>query len=241
MTTRLQKFLADSGIASRRKAEELIRSGQIKINGQVIREMGIKIDPAKDTVEYQGSIIKPETNLIYYMLNKPRDYTTTCSDPHAVKTVLELLPNTPRVFPIGRLDKQSRGLLILTNDGQLANRLTHPKYEHEKEYHVKASFHNFLDPRPDNIKKSLHKLETGFLLDDKMTAPAKIQHLIIDSNKAILEFDITLKEGRNRQIRRMCDMINLSVLDLKRTRIGKLKLGNLPEGQFRTIQINDII
>ena len=240
-TMRLQKFLGSAGVASRRKSEELILSGQIKVNDKIVTEMGIQIDPKKDIVEYNHQIIHLAHQYTYYILNKPRGYTTTCSDAHAEKTVLELLPPEPRVVPVGRLDKSSRGLLILTNDGELTNRLTHPKYEHEKEYFARALIESPQITSTQILQNEIKRLEKGIYLDGKITSPAKISKLDYNLSQKTIEFHITLKEGRNRQIRRMCDIIGLKVLDLQRVRIGKISLNNLPEGKFKKINIEEII
>lgn len=238
---RLQKFLAQSGIASRRHCEQLIKLGQIKINGQVATKMGIQIDPALDLVEYKNTTIKPTQKYIYYILNKPAGYTTTCADPFAIKTVLDLVPANPRVFPVGRLDKDSCGLLILTNDGQLTDELTHPRYEHEKEYQVKALVIKNIERSEQDLLNDLNNLEKGVILDDRPTSPAKLSQIQISLSRKVVQFNITIKEGRNRQIRRMCDLIDLKVTDLKRIRIGKLSLKDLPKGQYKEIHINDIM
>ncbi len=236
---RLQKFLAQAGVASRRKSEELINLGMIKINNTVTNQMGIQIDPASDIIKFKDKIITLPQEFTYYLLNKPAGYTTTCWDPYAKKTILELIPPSPRVVPVGRLDKDSRGLIILTDNGDLTNKLTHPRYEHEKEYQVIANSAK-LESKEDIIL-NLKKIENGMILDEEMTIPTQITNINIDSNKKLVSFNIILKEGRNRQIRRMCDMINLKVISLQRIRIGKITINGLKEGQYKTLKLQDII
>lgn len=238
-TVRLQKFLANSGIASRRHSELLIQHGLIKVNGQVITEMGTKVDPAKDVVEYQNKVVAlPTDNFIYYALNKPVGYTSTAADPHADHTILELVPPDPQVFPVGRLDEDTTGLLILTNDGDFAFELTHPKFVHEKEYQIRAG-QSAKKLSSAEISQNLQRLEQGIDLEDGPTAPAKISQVNISPDK--IGFNITIHEGKKRQIRRMVEKIGLQVESLCRVRIGKLQLGQIPSGQYRLISRSDVI
>ncbi|MDO8513904.1 MAG: pseudouridine synthase [bacterium] len=238
---RLQKFLSISGVTSRRKSEDLIRNGLIKLNGKIVTQMGQVVNEGSDIVEFDGKVIKPKNNLVYYILNKPKGYTSTCCDLHAKHTILELVPNNPRVFPVGRLDKDSRGLIILTNDGDLANKLTHPRYRHDKEYEVKTSIKNpALNSKADIIQE-LNQLTKGVMLDGKITQSAKIINTSINIPQKTVDFQIVLTEGRNRQIRRMTDLIGLDVTDLKRIRIGKITLNNIPEGTYRERGLNELI
>lgn len=222
---RLQKYLADSGIASRRKSEELIQVGLIKVNSKIVTELGTKIDSEKDKVEYQNKILKPKSKLIYIMLNKPAGYVTSLSH-EGKKTVLDLIKIKERIFPVGRLDELSQGLLILTNDGDLTYKLTHPKFEHEKEYIVETI------TKP--TEQDLESLEEGIIIDGKRTSPAKVKKL--NENK----FSIIIHEGRNRQIRNMCAERNIKIKSLKRIRIGSLTLGNLAEGKWRYLTSKEI-
>ncbi len=233
---RLQKFLAQSGLASRRKSEEFIKSGQISVNGVVITKLGLKINPQKDEIKYQDQIISGQENHVYYLLNKPAGYTTTCSDLHALNTVTELVPSQPRVFPVGRLDKDTTGLLILTNDGDLADKLTHPRYEHQKEYQVTIKNYN---KKPTDIKKQLQQLEQGIELEDGPTSPAKINNLDIKNDIAI--FNLTIHEGRKHQVKRMCQAVNLKIIKLHRLKMGKISLGNLPIGQYKITKKEKIV
>lgn len=215
---RLQKYLSAAGFCSRRKGEKLILSGLVKVNGVVITELGTKVDPAKDLVEVDGNKIEAKDDLIYIALNKPKGYVTTCSRERD-KIVLDLVDISQRIYPVGRLDKDSSGLLLLTNDGRLHNVLSHPSFDHEKEYRVTLKW-----PITD---ESLNKMEEGFFLLGSKTRPAEISRISPE------QFHITLKEGRNRQIRRMVDKVGNKVLELKRIRISDVKLGNLKESTWR--------
>lgn len=246
MLIRLSKFLSDAGIASRRKAEEIILAGRVSVNGGVIDELGTKVDPEKDKVTVDNKSIDTNVEKVYYLLNKPTGYTSTAKDPHAKHTVLELVPEEPRVFPVGRLDKDTTGLLILTNDGELTQKLTHPKYEKEKEYVVVCS--------RQLASGSIKKLEEGIILEGKKTAPAKIKSLSSrhfglrlrgsDSRKEAknqyFHYSITIKEGRNRQIRKMFESIRNQVISLKRIRVEELILGDLKEGEYRELTKQEI-
>lgn len=221
---RLQRFIALNSNYSRRKAEELIQDGIVKINS-VKAELGQSIDPQKDKIYINGKLIKPIKKRITLMLNKPAGYITTKRDPHANKTVMDLIPYKD-VFPVGRLDKDTEGLLLLTNDGDLAYKLTHPKFEHEKEYYVELKS----EITSDQIKK----LEKGITIDGKKTAPC----IITKHNRNKL--NITLHEGRKRQIKRMFEKLGNKVIYLYRLRIGKLKLGSLKKGSHKLINSEDI-
>lgn len=220
---RLQKYLADCGVASRRKAEEYILQGLVKVNGKTIDELGYKVDPATDQVSFKGKKIQPSAKHTYLLLNKPAGYLSTCADTHERKTILDLLPTNNRLFPVGRLDKETEGLLIVTDDGNLTFKLTHPKHHIEKEYLV------ICKGELPQEKKS--QLEKGIMLEGKKTAAAKIAIKKISPQETTLQ--ITIHEGRKRQIRNMFEIIGHKVHYLKRVRIGHLKLGNLPSGQYR--------
>jgi 23S rRNA pseudouridine2605 synthase len=237
MPERLHKYLARMGYASRRGAEALMGQARVQVNGQVVLPPGSMIDPEHDTITIDGEVVKERSGLVYYALNKPAGYVCTVKDEHAEKTVIELVPPEPRVYPVGRLDKSSRGLIILTNDGDLANRLTHPSFEHEKEYKVSARWQELLSTEEANARVA--RLEQGIDLEEGKTLPAKIGSLRLEPMGA--SFHITLKEGKNRQIRRMCEAIGLRVDLLKRVRIGKLVLGDLPEGKYRNITSHDVL
>jgi len=219
-TMRLQKFLSEAGICSRRKGEEYIRKGLVRVNSRIVTELGTKVDSEKDRVEFDGKLIALKSEPVYIMLNKPKGYVTSCSHP-GEKIVLDLIDITERVYPIGRLDKDSIGLLILTNDGSLHHRLSHPSFDHEKEYDVTVS-----KPITDG---SLRNIASGLPMMGSKTRPAKIRR--ISSRR----FHIILKEGRNRQIRRMVRKVGNRVTRLRRIRVSKIKLGRLAEGAWRNL------
>lgn len=227
MLERLQKYISQAGVASRRHAEELILRGLIKVNGEKVTKLGTKIDPDKDRVEVNGKLVKSAKH-VYILLNKPKRYMTTRRDPQRRKTIYDLLPADLRgkVWPIGRLDFNTEGLLLLTNDGELTQELTHPSQEHEKEYEV------VLDKELSEGK--MEKLRHGMFLDGKKTAPA-----LIRANKRIVY--LTIHEGWKRQIRRMFAALGYTVRNLKRIRVGKLKLESLETGKYKVINKNDII
>ena len=223
---RLQKYLARCGVASRRKAEELIVAGLVAVNGEVVRELGVKVDPERDRVTVAGRPISLVTEGIYLMLNKPPGYITGNRDPRGRKTVLSLLPKGfPRVFPVGRLDYNTTGLLLLTNDGDLAYALTQPKYQIEKVYQALV--------RGVPADDALNLLRQGVVLEDGPTLPATVDIIKVKAGNAILK--LGLREGRNRQVRRMCAAVGHPVLKLERIAIGPLSLGDLALGQYRRL------
>jgi len=215
---RLQKFLSQAGVCSRRKGEEYIKAGFVRVNHTVITELGTKIDPVKDRVEFNGKVVTPANDLVYIALNKPKGYVTSCSQP-GEKIVLDLIDIPHRIYPIGRLDKDSTGLLILTNDGDLHHRLLHPSFDHEKEYDVTVSS-PITDGALENISRGLPMMGTK-------TRPAEITRL------SSRRFRIVLKEGKNRQIRRMVRKVGNHVTRLKRLRVSNIKLKGLEEGIWR--------
>lgn len=226
----LNKYLSNSGVTSRRKAVELIRQGRVMVNGKVVREPGTRIDPAKDEVVFDGKKVGGQLTFIYLMLNKPKGVISTVADEHGRKTVVELVQTRERLYPVGRLDEDSSGLIILTNDGELANLLTHPRYHAAKTYEVLVS--GVVQPR------QIQGLQKGVLLKDGLTAPAEVD-IIRQTPKGTL-LEVTLHEGRNRQIRRMMGAVNLNVLALKRIAIGQLKLGDLLSGQSRSLTKEEV-
>ena len=227
---RLQKFIAQCGIASRRKAEEMITQGKVKVNGKTA-VLGDKVTSA-DKVTLSGRrIVMPKTHYRYIMLNKPRGFVTTMSDERGRKCVAELVSNVgERVYPIGRLDKDSEGLLIFTNDGEFANKVMHPRNNIYKIYRVTV--------RPSISEDQLVKLETGVELDGKKTAPAIVHVVHQEPGRVVLE--MILHEGKNREIRRMCDAVGLEVARLKRTQIGGVKMGMLKQGDWRDLTEKEV-
>lgn len=229
---RLQKFMAEQGVASRRKSEDLIRAGKVKVNGHVA-EIGMKINPRKDlvTVGKQKLTNVKNRKMVYIMLNKPRGYVTTVSDELGRKTVMDLLPDFGcRIYPVGRLDKDSEGLLLLTNDGSFTNCMTHPSHEYAKVYRVTV--------RPAVNDEILFNLRNGIEIDGRITAPCEVTVLTEEENRVVLEF--ILHEGRNRQIRKMCESQGLEVARLKRISIGPIKLGMLKQGDYRELSEQDV-
>lgn len=227
---RLQKILAQAGIASRRAAEEMIRSGRVKVDGKVVTQLGTKVDPALNHIEVDGRPIRPEKK-VYYLLYKPVGYITTLRDPQGRPTVRELLSGIKeRVFPVGRLDYDTSGVLLLTNDGDLAHRLLHPRHGVQKTYRAKVRG----VPSPN----TLELLRRGVLLADGPTAPAEVTLLSVHGDSAWLE--ISIHEGRNRQIRRMGDAVGHPVLELIRTRFAFLGLEGLSPGQFRPLRPQEL-
>jgi len=222
---RLQKFLSAAGVCSRRQGEVYIAEGLVKVNGVVVTELGTQIDPAQDRVEFQGKAVTISAPQVYIALNKPKDYVTSCKQERQ-KIVLDLIDLPQRIYPIGRLDKDSTGLILLTNDGELHHRLSHPSFNHEREYDVTT-----LAPIPTG---ALRKIEKGFLLKGSKTRPAKVK--IISPKR----FRIVLQEGRNRQIRRMVQKVGSEVEELRRIRVANVKLGRLKEGAWRHLTEKEI-
>ena len=232
MEVRVQKIIAESGYCSRRKAEELILEKRVKINGRPCN-LGDKADKAKDLISIDGEnlYIEKKRNLVYIMLNKPRGYVTTMSDEMGRKCVTDLLEGVEeRVYPIGRLDRNSEGLLLFTNDGDLANKIMHPSCHVSKTYRV--TVHS--DVNEDQILD----LTNGVIIDDRKTLPASVSVLTKEPERTVLQ--ITIKEGRNRQIRKMCEKVGLEVIRLKRTEIAGVKLGMLGVGKWRDLNEKEL-
>ncbi|MBN2644137.1 MAG: rRNA pseudouridine synthase [Desulfuromonadaceae bacterium] len=223
---RLQKLIAKAGLASRRQAERWIEEGRVRINGRVA-QLGDRANPAQDRIEINGRLLAAAEEKYYVLLNKPLGFVTTAHDPQGRRTVLDLLSEIPvRLFPVGRLDLNTEGLLLLTNDGELAQQLLHPRFKIAKTYRVK-------------IKGSLtglmqQQLEQGVLLDDGPTSPARVAHVHASAHNTW--FDLTIHEGRNRQVRRMCEQVGCSVSALKRTALAFLELGDLKSGEYRFLR-----
>jgi len=228
---RLQKILAQAGIASRREAEKIITAGRVKVNGATITELGTKANPEKDLIQIDGNELSLSEKKVYYLLNKPTGYVTTMKDPQGRPTVAKLISLIKeRVYPVGRLDYDTSGLLLITNDGNLANAMTHPKKEIDKCYEVKVA--------GIPSKEALIKLQKGIMLDDGMTAPARVRILKKEGTRAWLE--IIIHEGRNRQVRRMCEAIGHKVIKLKRVRFGPLTLANTVPGKVRKLTQDEL-
>ena len=222
---RLQTVLAQAGIGSRRVCEDLIERRRVRVNGEVA-VLGRRVDPETDVVEVNGAQIGVKAGLVHYLLNKPTGTITTASDTHGRPTVTEIVPAEPRVFPVGRLDADSEGLLILTNDGDLTHRLTHPSFGVDKEYLVSVE--------GEPHRGAIRRLREGVELDDGITMPAKVA--LLDANL----LRITIHEGRNRQIRRMCESVGFPVVRLVRTRIGTLTDRTLAPGAWRPLEQDEV-
>lgn len=231
MPVRLQKYLADSGVASRRKAEELINGGRIAVNGETVNRPGIVVDENVDVIKFDGRIIKPAVKKTYIMLHKPECCVTTVKDQFGRRTVMDYISDVKsRVVPVGRLDYDTSGLLLLTDDGELLYRLTHPRHEILKTYTV------LVEGTP--TEAGLRRLRNGIVIDGRKTAEAGV--IITEQNRRECRMEITIREGRNRQIRKMCEIIGLRVVSLKRIRIGNLYLGDLKKGGYRLLKKNEI-
>jgi pseudouridine synthase len=220
---RLQKVLAHAGVASRRKSEELMRQGRVSVNGQVVTELGTKVDPAHDEIRVDGQRIEFAAHPTYVMLNKPQGVLSVMKDPRGRNSIGDLVQASVRLYPVGRLDVNSEGLILLTDDGELANLLTHPRYEHEKEYRVLVNGH----PTQD----TLDAWRRGIVLDGQPTAPAQVQALRSGKDWTLLS--VIMHEGQKRQIRRVAAMLGHPVRELKRVRLGPLHLGTLETGNWR--------
>ncbi len=229
---RLQKYLSECSVASRRKSEELILAGKVKVNGK-IANLGDKIDPKSDTVTVSGKKVSAVKEKYYIMLNKPRGYVTTMSDELGRKCVKELVEDVgATVYPVGRLDRDSEGLLLLTNDGEFANAVMHPRKHVPKTYRVTV--------RSNINDAQVEKLESGIDIDGdgRNTLPATVR--IVEKSAGRSVFEITIYEGRNRQIRKMCEDVSLEVIRLKRNAVGSIKLGMLPVGKWRNLTDDEV-
>lgn len=227
---RLQKFIALAGVASRRKAEEFIENGRVKVNGETVREMGIKVDPESDSVFVDDKEIFLETEKIYILLNKPVGYVTTLSDEFDRPKVIDLIDIKERVYPVGRLDYNSSGLLLLTNDGELTHKITHPSSHVYKTYVVKI--------KGNMTKKQISTFKTGVDIGGYTTAPADIEVLKQYEDNSLVK--VTIHEGKNRQIRRMMDALDHPVITLKRISIGEINIDDLSKGKWRHLTKKEI-
>ena len=232
---RLQKLLSMAGVASRRAAEELITQGRVEVNGETVRTLGTKADPAKDAIKVDGRRLRFDVRLRYILLNKPKGVVTTRKDPERRRTVIDLLKGVREyVYPVGRLDYESEGLLLLTSDGDLAARLTHPRHEVERVYEA------VLVGAPADA--DLEKLRRGIFLDGSRTAPAQVRRAgtVKQGRQELTRLIVTLHEGRNRQVRRMCASIGHPVRKLTRTRMGPIALGDLRPGHWRDLTEREV-
>ena len=228
---RLQKYLALCGVASRRRAEQMIQEGKVQVNGQTVREMGVQVDEEKDTVSVEGAVVRPEAEKHYLAYYKPIGEVTTVSDPEGRATVMDKFRDYPvRLFPVGRLDYDSEGLLLLTNDGDMMNRLLHPSREVRKSYLIKAS--------NDVTDEEIRTLRRGVMIDGKMTSPAEVRLIRKEAFDTVLL--VTIHEGRNRQVRKMVEAVGHQVVALRRVAFGPILLGDLPRGQWRHLTPQEI-
>ena len=236
MEERLQKYLANAGIASRRKCEELISNGRITVNGEVVTELGVKIDPEKDQIEYNGKPVKNNIEYVYILLNKPIGYVTTAKDQFERDTVMDLIKVKQRVVPVGRLDMYTSGALILSNDGEFVNKITHPSNEIEKTYN--ATVVGIID------ESDVQKIKDGVEIEDKgekyITKPARVKILKTDPEKNLSRLQITIHEGKNREVRKMCESIGKRVLALHRCKIGNIDVKDLPLGKWRYLTTQEV-
>jgi len=226
---RLNRFIANCSVCSRRKADELILNDNVKVNGKVVNEFGTQVDETKDKVSVNGKDLILEVKKIYIMLNKPKGYITTSLEQYGRPCILDLIKLETRVFPIGRLDMETEGLILLTNDGEFSNKLMHPSNKIEKVYIAKVS--------GDITQEKIDKLIVGVVIDDYKTEKSKIERISQD------ELKITITEGKNRQVRKMCESVDLFVINLKRIKVGRLDLGDLETGKYRFLfeqEINNI-
>ena len=229
---RLQKFLANNGVCSRRKAEEYIQQGFVKVNGETVTELGRKINPEKDEVIFKGNKVGKVDKKVYILLNKPIGYVTTTTDQFGRDTVLDLVKVKEKVLPVGRLDMYTSGALILTNDGEFIYKVTHPKYEIEKTYNVTV--------KGIVTKDEIKKLEDGVQIEDYKSGKAKVKILKTDTEKDISRIEITIHEGKNREVRKMCNAIGRKVLALHRSKIENIDVKNLKLGEWRYLSSKEI-
>lgn len=231
---RLQKYLANSGIASRRKAEEYILAGKVKVNGQIVTELGTKVNPDKDIIEFEGKRVNNDIKKVYVLLNKPIDYVTTVKDQFNRNTVVDLVKNAGNnLLPVGRLDMYTSGALILTNDGDFIFHVTHPKHEVEKTYTVTL--------RGKVTNEDVESLRQGVIIDEEYkTKPAKVRIMKIDEEKNLSRLEIVIHEGKNRQVRKMCEAIGKKVIALHRSKIGNIDVKDLKIGQWRYLTKKEV-
>lgn len=234
MEERLQKYLANSGIASRRKAEEYILARKVKVNGEVVAELGTKVNPDKDVIEFEGKRVNNDIKKVYVLLNKPIDYVTTVKDQFNRNTVVDLVKNAGNnLLPVGRLDMYTSGALILTNDGDFIFHVTHPKHEVEKTYTATL--------RGKVTNEDIESLRQGVVIDEEYkTKPAKVRIMKIDEEKNLSRLEIIIHEGKNRQVRKMCEAIGKKVIALHRSKIGNIDVKDLKIGQWRYLTKKEV-
>mgnify|MGYP004562027923 FL=1 len=230
---RINKYIALCGVASRRKAEELILAGRVTVNDEVMTELSYKVDEENDIVKVDDKLIKEENKLVYILLNKPEGYITTVKDQFDRPSVLDLVSDIKeRVYPIGRLDYETSGLLLLTNDGDLTYKLTHPKHEVDKTYVARV--------KGKLTKEEIERFKTGLKIEDYTTAPAKLKVIKYDEQRDSSLLEIKIHEGKNRQVRKMCKAINHPVLRLRRSAMGKIKIGDCEIGKYRYLTEDEV-
>lgn len=229
---RLQKYLAKAGVCSRRKAEELILQGKIRVNGKIVTELGTKVNPLKDKVEYEGKIVEEQEEKVYILLNKPIGYVTTARDQFNRDSVLDLVKVKERIVPVGRLDMYTSGALLLTNDGDFVYRITHPKHEIEKTYTVTI--------KGIVQKEAVEQLRQGVKIENYVTSSAKVKILKTDEEKNQSRLEIKIHEGKNRQVRKMCEAVGYKVLALHRSKIAGISVKDLPLGKWRYLSKDEM-
>ena len=223
---RLNKFLSTAGIASRRKADELIKDGKVSVNGKIVFELGIDVSPKKDVVTFDGKVLSLPSSFVYYKFNKPKGYVCSASDEKGRKTIFDIIDVPERVFYIGRLDYDTEGLLLLTNDGEFANKISHPSFHIEKEYRVTVE--------GEVVESELAVLRKGVVIDGERMPSAKVKWLGYE--KGFTKLSVVIDEGQNRQVRRMFEAIGKSIKLLKRVRIGRVSLGGLKRGELKELK-----
>lgn len=226
---RLQRIIASHGIASRRASEQLILDGKVRVNGKVVRELGTKADPTKDRIEVEGRLLQAQAHR-YLMLNKPSGYITTASDERSRRTVMDLIDIRERVYPVGRLDRETEGLLLLTNDGELANRITHPRYEIDKEYQILTHL------RPSG--PIMGEIRKGVRVDGTVVVPSEFR--ILRETAEGIELKLVIHSGLNHVVRKMMDRYEIEIVRLRRTRVGPISLGRIPVGKWRELSAGEV-
>ena len=232
MEERLQKFLSNQGVCSRRKAEEYILAGKVKVNGKIVTELGTKVNSEQDLIEFDGKKISNEINKVYILLNKPIGYVTTVKDQFSRQTVMDLVKVKEKVLPVGRLDMYTSGAILLSNDGDFIYEITHPKHEINKTYQVTV--------KGIVSKEEINSLKTGVDIGDYVTKQAEVRIMKIDKEKDISRIEIIIHEGKNRQVRRMCEAVGRKVLALHRSKIGNLSVKDLKLGSWRYLKKEEV-